>query len=378
MNSWGTIRKPLLATLTSIACALTASNARADDASVVIEKQGSFYIGGTMSTVPGGSRLWGDAAYVQYQIPRSTSKCSRAKPAIIMWHGGGQSAKTWEETPDGRDGFQTIFLKRGFPVYMIDQPRRARAAQSLVGITIPNATPGTGNFGFFRMGTWPTGGAPQFFPGVQFSSDPAALDQWLMQQVPNTGPQDLVGISVDAVVALANKIGPSIVMTHSMSGQSGWFTAMRTPNVKGIIAIEPGPSAAGMVYPQGELPPVILRSDGVPNVPGAQVPLADFEKLTRIPILITIGDYIPQTPTPVIDLDRWRVLAGMYEQFRDAVNRHNGHLDYVRLPDRGIFGNTHFQMSDLNNVAIANLMSQWMQQTGLDTCPSGPPPGKGP
>jgi hypothetical protein len=283
-----------------------------------------------------------------------------------MWHGGGQSAKTWEQTPDGREGFQSIFLRRGWPVYIIDQPRRARAAQSTLGITIPSAVAGTGNFGFFRMGVWTLPGSPQFHPGVQFSSDPAALNQWLLQQVPNTGPQDLLGVSLDAVDALFQKIGPGILMTHSMSGQSGWFTVIRNPNVKGIIAIEPGPSAAGMVYPQGELPPQIPRSDGVLNNPGATVPLADFEKLTKVPILITLGDYIPTSPTPVIDLDRWRVLAGMYQQFSDAVNRHGGNLKFVKLPDRGIYGNTHFQMSDLNNVQVADLLSEWLHGAGLD------------
>jgi hypothetical protein len=41
-----------------------------------------------------------------------------------MWHGFGEFSKTWETTPDAREGFQTIFLRRGFPVYLVDQPRR--------------------------------------------------------------------------------------------------------------------------------------------------------------------------------------------------------------------------------------------------------------
>lgn len=43
---------------------------------------------------------------------------------LVFWHGFGQFSKTWETTPDGREGFQNIFLRRGFPVYVIDQPRR--------------------------------------------------------------------------------------------------------------------------------------------------------------------------------------------------------------------------------------------------------------
>ena len=44
------------------------------------------------------------------------------KLPLVFWHGHGQSAKTWETTPDGREGFQNIFLRRRFSVYLIDQP----------------------------------------------------------------------------------------------------------------------------------------------------------------------------------------------------------------------------------------------------------------
>ncbi|MFD4818021.1 hypothetical protein [Peribacillus butanolivorans] len=33
---------------------------------------------------------------------------------------------------DGRDGFQNIFLNRGFSTYLIDQPRRGQAGRSTV------------------------------------------------------------------------------------------------------------------------------------------------------------------------------------------------------------------------------------------------------
>jgi hypothetical protein len=46
-----------------------------------------------------------------YQIPAN----ARQLP-VVMWQGHGQSTKTWETTPDGREGFQTLFLRRKFPV----------------------------------------------------------------------------------------------------------------------------------------------------------------------------------------------------------------------------------------------------------------------
>jgi hypothetical protein len=38
----------------------------------------------------------------------------------------------------------------------------------------------------------------------------------------------------------------------------------------------------------------------------------------------------------------------------------------VHLPDLGIRGNTHFPMSDLNNVQIADLLSRYLAEKRLD------------
>ncbi len=76
---------------------------------VVLKTQGSFLVGGAVVTNPGtfdpialtpdGQTIHGDHAYAQYQIPLN----ARRYP-LVMWHGGGQFSKTWETTPDGRDG----------------------------------------------------------------------------------------------------------------------------------------------------------------------------------------------------------------------------------------------------------------------------------
>jgi hypothetical protein len=101
---------------------------------LVLKAQGSFAIGGTVITGANGDTFHGDHAYVQYQIPQNP----RDLP-LVMWHGGGQFSKTWESTPDGRDGYQNIFLRRGFSTYIIDEPRRGRAGRTTIGTTIPNA-----------------------------------------------------------------------------------------------------------------------------------------------------------------------------------------------------------------------------------------------
>ena len=56
----------------------------------------------------------------------------------------------------------------------------------------------------------------------------------------------------------------------------------------------------------------------------------------------------------------------MARLWRDTVNRHGGDATVVSLPEIGIKGNTHFLMSDLNNVQIANLVSKFLAEKRLD------------
>jgi hypothetical protein len=56
----------------------------------------------------------------------------------------------------------------------------------------------------------------------------------------------------------------------------------------------------------------------------------------------------------------------MAREWTDAVNRHGGDVSLVHLPDIGITGNTHFPFSDLNNREIANLVSRFLDEKGLN------------
>jgi pimeloyl-ACP methyl ester carboxylesterase len=327
---------------------------------LLIEHQGSFAVGGKVITNPGtfdpykptpeGETLHGDHAYVFFQVPVH----ARQLP-LVLWHGAGQFSKTWETTPDGRDGFQNIFLRRRFAVYVVDQPRRGNAGRSTVPANIP-ATPDEQIwFDMFRIGKW-----PDFFPGVQFSKDPEALNQFFRSMTPNTGPFDME-VASDAGAALFEKIGPAILVTHSQGGGPGWLTAMKSRNVRAVVAFEPG---SGFVFPEGEVPPPMPSGTGpLECVP---VPLSKFMALTRIPIVIYFGDNIPEAPTTFPGQDNWRVRLAMARLFRDAVNRHGGDVTLVHLPDIGIRGNTHFLFSDLNNAEIADQMSKFLTEKKLD------------
>jgi hypothetical protein len=59
------------------------------------------------------------------------------------------------------------------------------------------------------------------------------------------------------------------------------------------------------------------------------------------------------------------VRLAMARQWRDVVNKHGGDVQVIHLPEIGIKGNTHFPFSDLNNVQIADQVSQFLQQKHL-------------
>ena len=89
-------------------------------------------------------------------------------------------------------------------------------------------------------------------------------------------------------------------------------------------------------------------------------------KLTKIPIVIYYGDYIPAQPSVNPGQDGWRVRLAMARLWADAVNRHGGDVTVVHLPEIGIHGNTHFPFSDLNNVEIADVLAKFLKEKGLD------------
>jgi hypothetical protein len=326
----------------------------------MIQEQGSFAVGGTVVTnsgtydatnrSPAGQTLHGDHAYVFYQVPVRAKKLP-----LVLWHGFGQFSKTWETTPDGREGFQNIFLRRGFPVYVIDQPRRGRAGRSTLPATITPKPDEQDWFGTFRLGIW-----PDFFPGVQFSHDKEALNQYFRQITPDTGPLD-PALNAEAVTALFKKIGPGILVTHSHAGGMGWRVAAKSPNVRAIVSYEPGSS---FIFPEGEVPSPMPSAGG--ELQAGSASLAEFMPLAKIPIVIFYGDNIPAQPTANPGQDGWRVRLAMARLWRDAVNRRGGDVTVVHLPEIEIRGNTHFPFSDLNNVQIADLLTQFLKKKGLD------------
>jgi len=224
---------------------------------------GSFFFAGEVAEDEAGDTCHGDHGYAQFFIPEAAHNLP-----LILWHGLGQSGKTWESTPDGRDGFGQIFTRRGWPLYIIDQPRRGRAGKVVLhdtdeaGAVNPTNEAESLAWETYRMGPWDPPAGPLFFPGLQFPTDPRSLEQFLRQQTPNTGPEpfphaghrEFMGA---AVAELVRDVGPCALVTHSHSAQYGWVTAMNAhEQVKAVISLEPGEYA----FPDDDVPDDVLRS----------------------------------------------------------------------------------------------------------------------
>ena len=343
-------------------CAVSAMDALAASP-LVIKEQGARPFAGTQIGDPAKASISCDHGYVEWQIPQRPRKLP-----ILMVH--ASSTKTWDTTFDGREGFRNIFLRRGFAVYLTDLPRTGRAGQACKSTTyVPRVNNDQASLTTWRIGLWLPGmSAPDFYPGVQFAvSNKKALDEFFRIQYPEFNDAENENLESDALTTLLKEIGPSIMLTHSSTGIRGWITGTKSSNVAAIISYEPGTA----VFPDTEMPPDIVRADGSKVPAGNAIPMAAFLKLTKIPIQIVWGDYIPtemksENVGPRLTLDNRRANVIKSKLMVDAINRHGGNAQVVMLPEIGVKGNTHFPMLDLNNVKIADLLSKYLKDKGLD------------
>jgi pimeloyl-ACP methyl ester carboxylesterase len=316
----------------------------AQDAALVVAKQGSFFIGGEARAIDAGVTITVNQMYVEYQIP--VADASGARPAIVLVHGCCLSAKSWEETPDGRMGWSEYFVRQKFPTYLVDQVTRARSGfdptiftQVRTGAAAPDKLPSILTIGHeatwtaFRFG--PTPGTP--YPDTQFPVDYA--DEFYKQMIPDLnlllGPYSGPNPTFNSLSSLASTVGGAILIGHS---ESGFFpenaALVNADNIRGMISIEPG----GSCTPGNPL----------------TTPLSDEQiaRLATIPTLILYGDHLSGG------------FARSYENCRTSyvprVEAAGGDITFISLPEMEIVGNSHMLMLDRNNLEIADIIIDWI------------------
>jgi pimeloyl-ACP methyl ester carboxylesterase len=270
-----------------------------------------------------------DNVYATYQYPAD----QRYPYPVLFNSGGGHTARVYDTTPDGREGWLTLFLRQGFPVYGVDRTNTGRSGTDICKINavrlgkasvdeLPaiNRYPAESSWVTFRWG--PKFGEP--YPNTQFPIEFAGT--YYPQTISTYRDPAETAKSVAAFAALIDKIAePVIIQSWSSSGLLGYLTAIERPErVKGILAVETSVTAFDMISAQGR------------------------RKLAKIPIYIVIGDHAQDR----VDASR---------KFQKEMASIGGHVTVDVLPEVGIFGNGHTMMLEKNNKQIMYRMIAWLE-----------------
>ena len=214
------------------------------------------------------------------------------------------------------------------------------------------------------------------------SAEAVAFMQFYASQVPAANDATRSkALARGACCELLERIGPSILLTHSVGGTVGWGIADSRPHlVAAIVAVEPnGPPVhdlrltgapewfedAGIARAWG-LTRTPLTFDpaaqdardlrfvrqGAPDSPGLArcwlqaEPARALPQLQGIPILLVSGEASYHAP---------------YDHATSRFLRQAGvEHDFVRLADLGMRGNGHMMMLERNSLEIAAYLQRWI------------------
>jgi pimeloyl-ACP methyl ester carboxylesterase len=360
---------------------LAGGNARADQA-LAIAKQGYFFVGGKIATVNDRQVMSGQA-YVEFQIPR---RQSHPYPVVII-PGAAQTATNFTGTPDGREGWAEFFLSRGYAVYIMEQPGRGRSGYQ-PDLDGPQVYPNVKNVedrftAPERAVLWPQAKLHTQWPGTGLPGDPV-FNQFFASQVPFLQKPELIQtLNRDAAVAILDRIGPAIVMTHSQSGAFGWPIAEARPNlVKALVEVEPsGPPVHDLdligapdYFRDGALKPWGLTAIPLNYAPSVSNPAEltfvrqdqpDGPDLARCWLQTEPARQLPSLQkTPIVIVTGESSFHAPFEHCTVKYLEQAGvHPTWLQLGKLGIHGNGHMMMLEKNNLQIAEVIVNWLNKS---------------
>ena len=338
---------PALVAMTVLAAGGAAHAQRQNKNPLVLESQGSFFVGGEVkASAPasgagaafGGGDITVNQMYVQYQIP---PRASRHLP-VVMVHGCCLSSKTWETTPDGRMGWNEYFVRKERAVYLADQVSRARSgfdpstiAAVKAGTAPPSSLPNIISashqlaWTIFRFGP----SYPQAFADGQFPVE--AVDELYKQMIPDLNALlPTPNPTWTNMAALGKQLGGAVLIGHS---ESGFF-----------------PQQAALLDPSGIRGMVTIEAQCPGDLTAAQI-----ATLAKIPNLVMFGDHLADVPTVIVS---WQKTYEVCNAYVEKIKAAGGDAEMMYLPKMGIMGNSHMLMQDRNNLQLADLILVWIDK----------------
>lgn len=346
---------------------------------LVLAQDTYFFAGGEYVKTPDGDVMDGQM-YVHALVPWKVTH----RYGVVFVHGRNLTGTNYEGTPDGREGWAQFFVRRGYRVYVVDQPGRGRSAYhpDLDGKLSGGSSATAESAARTKtdpqdLATEPQSKLHTQWPGTGRKGDPV-FDQFFASVVDSVATQtDWSERHVKAAgAALLDRIGPSIVITHSQGGAFGWQLADARPRlVKAVIAVEPAlsptvaesssePPRYGITMtPITYAPPVtdpqqIVRDPQAaadrPDVTTCwlqSAPVRTLPTLRGIPILVVASQASPNSKKHYC-VSRYLTQAGVPNE-------------YVPLESVGITGNAHMMMLEKNSDQIAAFFAGWLARRGL-------------
>ncbi|SDA31411.1 Alpha/beta hydrolase family protein [Methylobacterium sp. UNC378MF] len=367
----------------------------APDPSEPVTRAGYFYIGGRYEKL-GDKTVMVGQMFVQ---SRSPARITQPYP-VVMVHGLAQTGVNYLATADGRPGWVQRFVEKGYQVYVVDQVGRGRSG------TNPEV------YGpYDRLGTRSlerTHTAPEVYdlypqaklhsrwPGGAGVQGNAAFDQFFASQVPFLANSQQTEELVDpALVALLDRIGPAILLTHGQGALFGWAASDARPDlVKAHVAVEPNGPPFFDVQFRGGKEFWEKTGDGRARAYGlTRMPLT-FEPPVKAPEDLSVAQpakgadaksdaksdakapdgrircwlqgepvralpNLARVPTVVVTAE-----ASFHATYDDCtiafLTQAGARPDVVRLADQGLRGNGHMMMLEANSDAVADVLAGWL------------------
>ena len=330
---------------------------------LALKSMGVFYVGAKRVDSP-----YSDERDAEFPTRGRTTVSGHAKvtyfipgkvtgPGIVLVPGFGLSSSIYLATPDSREGWAQYFVRRGYPVYVVDVPERSTAGFAVDAINgCIAADPQFGCSRESRLGRtsleqpWRVWGfGPRFGEVHANSRFPALpLQQNYIEQfgasfevymgsanIGRSGAGTSRSPVVDALMALLKRVGPSVLVLHSAAGAAGFEVARQDPaRVRALVSIET------------TVCPALQGNAGDP--------------LAGIAFLGIYGDYVDERGSGGHPR-RYRSCRSLAESpERVAAGK------FIDLPgDLKVRGNSHLMMQDDNSDDIAALVSDWLAASAI-------------
>jgi pimeloyl-ACP methyl ester carboxylesterase len=318
-------------------------------------RRGYFWTGAERVEGPWGTVIRAPM-YVEWEAP---PEVEHPWP-IVLIHGGGGQGLDWMGTIDGRPGWSTLLVQRGYEVYVVDRPGHGRSSfhPDVIGPMGP-PFPLEAGVGIFRSpsegpATHPTAHLHTQWPGTRDDDDPA-----LEAIVTSSGPMpaDLAlsqALDQSRGAELLDRIGPAVLFTHSLGGPAGWLIADVRPDlVKAIVAIENiGP-------PFVERPELGLSLEwGLTSAPLTYDPPAEAAaelkgQARRLP-------YLAGIPIAIVSAEA-SPFVHHHDEMVSFLQKAGCDVEGLRLADHGVHGNGHAMMLERNNAEALEPIVRWVE-----------------